>query len=670
MSLDFGKLNFYTSFKPASAFPLDARGYFENKQVADKAVASAKSAGSTDSIYYIGQEIVVVENDVATLYIIQPGDGVEHFTPYLAKIDVDLNNYYTKSEIDDKIEEGVGNVDEDAVREIVEDYVDNNAGAIVYLNTKEHIAQNIELQDVYPIQHSGSILRVVSKNRVKYPISSHTFSGLTIAMTNKTGVKITGKATSAVEYSYKKVAEVDILAPGKYTLSTDNNGVDVDGNQCWIAYSLNDSNDTAIVSYHKLGTTPVVIDTEELNCATITFSMYLNVANGTTFNTSASQTFNIQAEYGDTATPYTAPKSESEAANKKINVYGRNLLEQDVPNLPYGNELKIDGNKFIKFTSDNIGMFYYNGIMANDYDIVITETNGRIDTLKVPLLKGEPYTMSGYCRELLDAEGVALISSFSVVRGHYSHIVYEPCEMETITSNSNGICDISKLKYPYSYIALDSSDSSNDGYTIYLKYDPALSRNWTEKELEKIDKRLDYLEEFGPDVDVDVDLSNYYTKAEIDNALSSVHDDIIVSETEPVVNGETIWLQPLTINNGDGDYIVEQGTSGIWTYRKWASGIAECWGSLKTSTILNKPWDTTGFFITEAFPVDTIYFPITFTEKPSVVAAADSDYSVFLINADTKHTPTTLGNYQLARPLPLNDELNYSVSINVKGRWK
>ena len=29
------------------------------------------------------------------------------------------------------------------------------------------------------------------------------------------------------------------------------------------------------------------------------------------------------------------------------------------------------------------------------------------------------------------------------------------------------------------------------------------------------------------------------------------------------------------------DYIVEQGTSGIWTYRKWNSGIAECWGMQK-----------------------------------------------------------------------------------------
>lgn len=28
----------------------------------------------------------------------------------------------------------------------------------------------------------------------------------------------------------------------------------------------------------------------------------------------------------------------------------------------------------------------------------------------------------------------------------------------------------------------------------------------------------------------------------------------------------------------DMDIVIERGTSGIWTYRKWASGVAECWG--------------------------------------------------------------------------------------------
>ena len=33
------------------------------------------------------------------------------------------------------------------------------------------------------------------------------------------------------------------------------------------------------------------------------------------------------------------------------------------------------------------------------------------------------------------------------------------------------------------------------------------------------------------------------------------------------------------------DYVVEQGTSGIWTYRKWSSGIAECLGAQSYSNI-------------------------------------------------------------------------------------
>ena len=28
------------------------------------------------------------------------------------------------------------------------------------------------------------------------------------------------------------------------------------------------------------------------------------------------------------------------------------------------------------------------------------------------------------------------------------------------------------------------------------------------------------------------------------------------------------------------DFVVERGTSGIWTYRKWNSGVAECWGRI------------------------------------------------------------------------------------------
>ena len=69
---EFGKLNFSVSFNPTSAFPLDARCYFETLVAAQSAAASADVAGSSTTTYYYGQTLVVVESGVATLYVIQP----------------------------------------------------------------------------------------------------------------------------------------------------------------------------------------------------------------------------------------------------------------------------------------------------------------------------------------------------------------------------------------------------------------------------------------------------------------------------------------------------------------------------------------------------------------------------------------------------------------------
>ena len=72
MALNFGKLNFSVSFNPTSAFPLDARSYFESYADAVAAATKAVPAGNTDAVYYYGQTLVVVENSKASFYIIQP----------------------------------------------------------------------------------------------------------------------------------------------------------------------------------------------------------------------------------------------------------------------------------------------------------------------------------------------------------------------------------------------------------------------------------------------------------------------------------------------------------------------------------------------------------------------------------------------------------------------
>ncbi len=78
---DYGKLNYSVSLKPTSAFPLDARCYFESLAEAQAAASKAEEVGSTNTIYYYGQKLVVVADGIATWYTIQPdktlkADGV------------------------------------------------------------------------------------------------------------------------------------------------------------------------------------------------------------------------------------------------------------------------------------------------------------------------------------------------------------------------------------------------------------------------------------------------------------------------------------------------------------------------------------------------------------------------------------------------------------------
>lgn len=69
---DFGKLNFAVSFNPQTAFPLDARYYFDSLSAAEAAAATAVEVGSSNGTYFYGENVCVVTESSADLYIIQP----------------------------------------------------------------------------------------------------------------------------------------------------------------------------------------------------------------------------------------------------------------------------------------------------------------------------------------------------------------------------------------------------------------------------------------------------------------------------------------------------------------------------------------------------------------------------------------------------------------------
>ena len=115
------------------------------------------------------------------------------------------------------------------------------------------------------------------------------------------------------------------------------------------------------------------------------------------------------------------------------------------------------------------------------------------------------------------------------------------------------------------------------------------------------------------------------------------------------------------------DFVIEEGTSGIWTYRKWSSGVAECWckhtQTLDISTSWAVGWYTTGTSgFTLALPTslfkDTPHFDITFTGSHGAIVWAHTQGSAV-------NTPNIMG----VRPTSVTG-VELCTNIYALGRWK
>lgn len=68
---DFTKLQYQVAISPVKAIPLDGRIAFATKAAAVEAAQSAKDIGSSESNYYYGQKLLVIEDNVIAWYTIQ-----------------------------------------------------------------------------------------------------------------------------------------------------------------------------------------------------------------------------------------------------------------------------------------------------------------------------------------------------------------------------------------------------------------------------------------------------------------------------------------------------------------------------------------------------------------------------------------------------------------------
>lgn len=123
-------------------------------------------------------------------------------------------------------------------------------------------------------------------------------------------------------------------------------------------------------------------------------------------------------------------------------------------------------------------------------------------------------------------------------------------------------------------------------------------------------------------------------------------------------------LKSLSIGgNTVADFIVEQGTSGIWTYRKWNSGIAECWGTAFISVLCKNQSGSCWFTDDLAIALPTGLF----TEN-GVVNIICADYWSWV--ARTCMSQAKNVTFRLARSSDYPTEYTTSVDISARGRWK
>lgn len=132
------------------------------------------------------------------------------------------------------------------------------------------------------------------------------------------------------------------------------------------------------------------------------------------------------------------------------------------------------------------------------------------------------------------------------------------------------------------------------------------------------------------------------------------------------VNNSMVIGNATTININGGtlkDFVVEQGTAGIWTYRKWFSGFAECWGNLSTTPTTANGNNRIATNLPFTF-ADTGYLVHVTPAKASMYIDACGDSET---NGTITHTTTS---FTIAYKYSFTTLYSVSFNLYVTGKWK
>ena len=159
--------------------------------------------------------------------------------------------------------------------------------------------------------------------------------------------------------------------------------------------------------------------------------------------------------------------------------------------------------------------------------------------------------------------------------------------------------------------------------------------------------------------------SNETFDIEHQNSNMNLIDEAIKDIDEYIVVNKSDIAKLLERYNSEADWIVEQDTEGIWTYRKWNSGLAECWGRRGSTSYAMTSTSGNGYYTS-----GNINLPSgLFTSITSAVSDRSGGTTANgLVSTNVRTCDTSTLSYFIWNTL--SSTLDVDVAFEVKGRWK
>lgn len=143
--------------------------------------------------------------------------------------------------------------------------------------------------------------------------------------------------------------------------------------------------------------------------------------------------------------------------------------------------------------------------------------------------------------------------------------------------------------------------------------------------------------------------------------------DTLTVNKNATVGGLTIG------NNPVNDYVIAQGRSGIWTYRKWNSGFAECWCTASNKVATDTKWGNVYYYQTlqggYALPFTFIQTG-DFQDDPQGFVDIQTPGGNYSFQIANRCTTTAAPKGYVMCPVQQTSGIETYFTFYIRGRWK